>query len=183
MSKGLAKRRKNQLAIRHTLNLECKKIILDRRIEILIDTSDLDRILRRSWRIYPQKNGRWKIQTNIKVQNKYLTVSLGRYLLRAPKGYIVLHRTNDRFNFMKSNLIAVLPFKLSHCLPKRRIPTSSKFKGVSFNKKNRKWRASIQKDFTTYFLGEFSTELEAARAYDQAAPYFFGNIRIDNGTK
>ena len=43
----------------------------------------------------------------------------------------------------------------------------SKFKGVSPNGK--RWRAFISSDGCLYGLGTFTTELEAAQAYDAAA--------------
>ena len=42
---------------------------------------------------------------------------------------------------------------------------SSKFKGVSLFNRNKKWRAYIGREY----LGSFTSELEAAKAYDNAA--------------
>eukprot|EP01046_Picozoa_sp_COSAG06_P060180 COSAG06_NODE_12713_length_1339_cov_6.925806_1_plen_403_part_00 len=45
----------------------------------------------------------------------------------------------------------------------------SKFVGVSWDKKNRKWKAQITHDGKTQFLGHFDDEREAALAVDTAA--------------
>jgi hypothetical protein len=45
----------------------------------------------------------------------------------------------------------------------------SKFVGVSWDKRTRKWRAEIRHDGKTHNLGHFNVEREAARAFDTAA--------------
>lgn len=47
--------------------------------------------------------------------------------------------------------------------------TSSAFRGVHLEKRTGKWTASICKEYRHYRLGTFTTEVEAARAYDAAA--------------
>lgn len=46
---------------------------------------------------------------------------------------------------------------------------SSKFKGVSWIKRRRKWRVQLEAKGVSRFIGEFKSELEAALAYDDAA--------------
>ncbi len=56
---------------------------------------------------------------------------------------------------------------------------SSKFKGVSKTKIGN-WHSKIQKDGVQYNLGFFSTEEEAARAYDKKALELFGEFALLN---
>lgn len=51
--------------------------------------------------------------------------------------------------------------------------TSSKFKGVYWNKASSKWHARIMKDGEYSHLGYFEDEVEAAKAYNSAAKELF----------
>lgn len=51
---------------------------------------------------------------------------------------------------------------------------SSLYKGVTWNKRRKKWCAKIQVCGKWYHLGYFDDELDAARAYDEAALAFHG---------
>ena len=53
---------------------------------------------------------------------------------------------------------------------------SSQYKGVSWDKRTDKWRAKI----VTQYLGYFTSEIDAARAYDAAALDRFGEFARPN---
>jgi len=53
---------------------------------------------------------------------------------------------------------------------------SSEYKGVHWNKQNKKWRAQIRVDWKLIHLGYFTDEMDAASAYDEAAMEYFGEF-------
>jgi len=59
-------------------------------------------------------------------------------------------------------------------------PCSSRYKGISWNKTRRKWRAFICFQGKSKFLGSFDMEIDAAMAYDSAARDLFGEFAVLN---
>jgi len=58
--------------------------------------------------------------------------------------------------------------------------STSRFKGVSWHKRDEKWDAKINKHGKRYHLGYFTDEADAARAYDRAAARLFGQFAVFN---
>jgi len=58
--------------------------------------------------------------------------------------------------------------------------TSSRFKGVSWEPRGARWAAYIRVNWKKQFLGRFSSEDDAARAYDAAAKAHFGEFARPN---
>jgi hypothetical protein len=58
--------------------------------------------------------------------------------------------------------------------------TSSKYKGVSWDKRRKKWSAYIKKDSRQFNLGQFDSEIEATKAYDQASKKLHGQFAALN---
>ena len=58
--------------------------------------------------------------------------------------------------------------------------SKSKFKGVSWHKRDKRWRAEIKVDGTRIHLGYYVNAIEAVSAYDQAAKKYFGEFAVLN---
>jgi hypothetical protein len=59
---------------------------------------------------------------------------------------------------------------------RKRPGLSSRFKGVYWDKKNRKWMARVQHNRKWHYLGRFENERTAAKAYDALAKDLFGDF-------
>jgi hypothetical protein len=67
-----------------------------------------------------------------------------------------------------------------NCMNKQKFRGSSKYKGVSWNKRLSKWEAQIQLNKKKTYLGMFSSEEAAANAYDSKALELFGEFAWTN---
>lgn len=61
-----------------------------------------------------------------------------------------------------------------------RKPTTSSYRGVSWRKDRGRWRAYIQVDGALKHVGHFTDEIEAARAYNEAAVKYHGDKAVLN---
>jgi hypothetical protein len=59
-------------------------------------------------------------------------------------------------------------------------PAVSGYKGVRYHKPSGKWQARITKEYKEKHLGLFETEIEAAKAYDEAAKVLHGGFATLN---
>lgn len=99
-------------------------------------------------------------------------VYLHREILRNPKG-MVDHQNGDKTDYQRSNLRACTNSQ-NQMNSKKKIGTTSIYKGVSWNSKLQKWKVQIGIDGKDYFIGYFDNERHAAYAYDLNALVLFG---------
>jgi hypothetical protein len=76
--------------------------------------------------------------------------------------HIDFDKTNNNF----SNLRWVNRIESQQHRKKTDIKKSSKYKNVSFNKRDKRWRVQIKINKKVIFLGQYKTELEGAIAYN-----------------
>lgn len=101
--------------------------------------------------------------------------------MNPPKGKLVYPRRYfDGFDYRQENLIICTLQERQRMLPKKRKDTSSKYRGVSFAKKKKLWRAGITIDGRMLNLGDFKTENEAAEAFNKASSIYFGKNGYQN---
>lgn len=160
------------------------------RVVTLLDDEDYERFKGERW--IPH----WKLNTNsyyavrysggkaIYLAREIMSAVLGRQLLPGEQvdhiDHITLNNRRDNLRIVSGQLNNR---NRSKCLQS----TSSSYKGVSWNKKRRKWRAKIQDgeirangQATPRHLGYFTSEIEAALAYDKAARQSFGEYAALN---
>jgi hypothetical protein len=89
------------------------------------------------------------------------------------------HINHNSLDNRKSNL-RICSHKNNQRNQKAQLGKSSVCKGVSWRKDTSKWTAYIDFDGERFHLGCFSTEDEAAKAYDVAAHRFFGEFACTN---
>jgi AP2-like factor, euAP2 lineage len=150
-------------------------------LKVKIDREDLKRVNDHSWRVTKGTTGRQRVVTSIRTPDGVKTVTLGKFLMNPPSGMQVYpRRFNEGLDYRKSNLVVCTLAERQRLLPKKRTKTSSTYRGVSFSRSHKKWRAGIEVNGRSLNLGLYKSEDEAAEAYNKAARKHFGAVAYQN---
>ena len=96
-----------------------------------------------------------------------------------PDGKYVDHINGDRTDNRRSNLRIVTKMQNNYNKAIKCTNTTG-YVGIYYHKKNDKYVATLTHDGTKEHLGCFATAEDAARAYDTAARYYFGEFACVN---
>ncbi len=104
------------------------------------------------------------------------TITMHRHLLNAPADTPIDHKDGNGLNCQRSNFRTCTR---SQNAANKHGYGSSKYLGVSFEKDRKKWKAAIKISAlwkSPKRLGSFLNELDAARAYNEAAKIYHGEF-------
>jgi hypothetical protein len=106
------------------------------------------------------------------------SLKMHRQIMNAPKHLVVDHIDHNGLNNCKSNLrLCTIAQNCRNTVP---CGVTSKYKGICWKKRQKKWIASIKHNNNKYFLGYFIDEVAAAKAYDQKAKELHGEFAYLN---
>lgn len=101
-------------------------------------------------------------------------ITLSRFLMDCPEGYVVDHINHDKSNNRKYNLrIVTVSQNGMNMLP----PKDKACRGIEFNNKTNKWVARITVNGTRTTLGSFINIEDAINARKNAEIEYFGEYR------
>ena len=134
----------------------------------LIDLEDVERCKQYKWYLNPRY-----------VDSKK-SGHLSRFLLNVTDPKILVdHKYHNTLDNRKENLRTCTCVENNRNQKVRKTGTS-KYKGVYWNKNNKKWQSSIKFNYVNYYLGVFTNEDEAALAYNNKAKELFGEFACLN---
>lgn len=136
-----------------------------------VDDADYDALAVRSW---CYSGGYAWAKINRKKQ------SMHRFLMDDPKGMDIDHVNGNGCDNRRCNmrLATRAENNMNRHTSNRKFPTSSKFTGVRWHKRDQRWYVALGKQH----LGCFVSETEAAEAYDFAASEQYGEFAVLNFT-
>lgn len=137
----------------------------------IVDFEDLERVSQFKWS--------WTTPgyafRSIWGKEKQKGMLMHRFIMNAPDGTVLDHINGCKTDNRKSNLrYATTSQNMANV--KKRSGTTSKYKGVTWSKRDKKWEAFTSKDRRTIHFGMFNTEEEAAQKYNEEAPKYHGEF-------
>ncbi|MHC4664664.1 MAG: AP2 domain-containing protein [Planctomycetota bacterium] len=146
----------------------------------IVDAEDYPSLSRFTWFAEGRPNNYYAVR---KENGK--SIKMHRQILNAPAHLVVDHIDHTGRNNRKKNL-RLATFR-QNCRNQRRLSHgTSRYKGVHWNKKAKKWAAAIRCNNKTHHIGYFNNEIEAAKAYDEMAKTLhreFASLNFQNSTE
>jgi hypothetical protein len=134
----------------------------------LVDDADYERVAQHRWFL---TNG-YATRSGPRVNGRRKTEYMHTFLLGHRPGYTVDHKNRVKLDNRRENLRwATYSVQNSN----RTVRGTSRYRGVVWRKRNKKWEAYAQKDGKNAYLGQYAREEDAARAYDRKAIELYGS--------
>lgn len=144
----------------------------------LVDDEDFEKINEYKWS-YQARGYAYKRNPN---QSESFVLWMHRVIMNAPDYFEVDHVNGNGLDNRKENLRLSTRSQNAINTPKRKNNTSG-YKGVTFFKRDKKWKAQITFEGRNIALGCYNTPIEAALVYDDAARKYFGEFASVNFRK
>lgn len=135
----------------------------------VLDYEDSLRLLSSGFRVHFTKSGYIMLK---EIGNKKSGFYyLHRWIMNAGAGEYVDHINRDKLDNRRSNL-RITTQSMNRANSAKSGSNESQYKGICWHR--HKWRARVVKEGKYYHCGYYSTQEEAARAYDKKALALFG---------
>ena len=155
-----------------------RRIPLSRGKYAIVDPEDYERLSKYKWHIVGGASTYYAARnTGQRIGEKRIVIKMHREILRVPDGMFVDHINHNGLNNRKANLRHATQAQNARNRRKgHRGNFHSKYKGLTWYRREKRWAVRIMVDCKSKFIGYFDNEIDAAKAYDQAAMKYHGEF-------
>jgi len=137
-----------------------------------VDAEDFEKLNKHKWYAKRRMNRFYAHRRN----EAGINVAMHREIMKPARSLCVDHKDGNGLDNRKDNLRIATTAENNYNKRKSLNALSSEYKGVSIDKRTNKWRAIIYYKYRKIGLGSYENEIDAAKAYDEAAKELFGKF-------
>lgn len=150
----------------------------------LVDDTDFEKLNKHKWCAVWRGWGWYAMRSEHNGGNRR-GILMHREIMAAQPGQMIDHRNRRGLDNRRENL-RFCTTSQNNANAKKRVGSTSKYKGVSLFRRDSKWQVHIRLHGKNTYLGRFDSEVEAALIYNVAAIEWFGefarlNVIEENG--
>lgn len=143
--------------------------------EAIVDANDYDWLMKYNWAV--NNNGYAYRPSLIADNKKGAAILMHRQIMNTPQGMDTDHINGNKLDNRRANLrICTNAQNMRNAKKHYGDKATSKYKGVSWKKRQQRWQAAIAVDDKDIHLDTFSTDIEGAIAYNEAAKKYYGEF-------
>lgn len=158
-----------------------RRISLTKGKYAILDPDDFAWLNKHKWHISTGGGTFYAVRTTRLQNRKRLVIKMHRQVLKVPHHLFVDHINHNGLDNRKANLRPATCKENNRSRRKVRLNSfHSKYKGLTWYKREKRWAVRIMADRKSIFLGFFQNETDAARAYDNAAKKYHGDFAALN---
>ena len=158
-----------------------KKIKLTKGYYAIIDDIDFELINKFKWHLYEHCNNKYAVAHDRSEQGKDKTIRMHRLILNAEKGVVVDHVNHNGLDNRRINIrLCTQSQNAMNGNIRTSVNKSSKYKGVSWNEKRKRFVSYIMLNYKRIYIGRYKNESDAAIAYNNKAIELFGEFAFLN---